>query len=39
MNKSENQYKKEYLDRLSFDDCMLHNEWIVKQFENIVELL
>jgi len=31
--KSENQYQNEYLKRLSFDDCMGHNEWIIEQIE------
>ena len=31
-------YQKEYLNRLDFDECMLHNEWIVKQFEKLVDL-
>ena len=31
--KTEKQYQNEYLKRLSFDNCMNHNEWIIEQIE------
>ena len=35
---SEIQYGKQYLDRLTFEGVMLHNEWIVDQFEKVLNL-
>ena len=31
--KSQQEIEKQFLKRLSFDNCMKHNEWIIKQIE------
>ena len=33
MVKQIKQIEREYLKRLSFDNCLKHNEWIIRQIE------